>query len=93
VELHALAQFEGVGLAVRADVDRFGQQRPDLGVLAIGDQAFDDVQHHRIAVAVPVHAGLGRPDVGRQRNAQRRGGLRPCGAGQAAQRQRNRGAQ
>ncbi|KAG0762537.1 hypothetical protein G6F22_018617 [Rhizopus arrhizus] len=93
MELDAVAQLERIGLAVRADVNRLGQQRAHFGVFAIGNQAFHDVQHDGVAIAVAVDAGFGRADVGRQRNAQRR--RRLCGgrAGQGGQRQRNRGAQ
>ncbi|MNR47712.1 hypothetical protein D3C85_1668490 [compost metagenome] len=93
VEFDAVAQLERVGLAVGTDVDGLGQQRADLGIFAIGDQAFHDVQHHRVAVAVAVDARFGGTDVGGERDAQGRRGLRDGRAGQAGERQRNRGAQ
>ncbi|MNW02538.1 hypothetical protein D3C71_1983420 [compost metagenome] len=69
MERHPVAQGECVGLAVGADLHGLGQQRAHLGIFAIGDQAFHDVHHDRVAVAVAVHAGFGRADVGGHRDA------------------------
>ncbi len=84
VELDALAQMESVGLAVRRDLQLFGEQRADRAVLGIADEAFDHVHHDGVGVAVAVHARIGRADVGIEHGGQR---LRVERAGREAERE------
>ncbi|KAG1065089.1 hypothetical protein G6F40_017837 [Rhizopus arrhizus] len=89
MELDAVAQLERIGLAVRADVNRLGQQRADRAVLAVADQAFDDVQHHAVGGVVAVDAGVGRADVGRLRHSEH-GGMDRHGGKRQGERKRPR---
>jgi hypothetical protein len=63
VELHALAEPEGVGAPVLGEVDLLGEQRADGAALAVGHESFHHVQGHGIGVVVPVDAGIGAADV------------------------------
>ena len=69
VEPHAPAQVEAVGAPVVQDRVALGQHRRHRQVLAEGDQAFDDVVHHRVGVAVAVDAHVGAADVGIEHDA------------------------
>ena len=80
LEVHPVAQGEGVSHAVVRAFDLAGQQRADGGVFTVGHQALDDVQHHRVGIFVTVDAGFGATDIGVQADTQGGLGLRKAGA-------------
>jgi len=63
VKLHALAKGELISSSIGGDLHRLRQQWTYLSVRSVGEEALDDVQDHRVGVAVSIDAGIGTPDV------------------------------
>ena len=79
MEFHALAQGEGIGLAVRREIDLLGQQGLWGAAFVIADETLDHLQGEVVGAVVAVDAGIDAADIGLDGDSQR---LREHGTGQ-----------